>query len=169
MIVLKRRVLQILAFGFMAVIVLQACGSSGSDSRAAASTNQGGLSRGSDEDRRGLNTLPPGMEPLDKGRAVQWKVARILGDNELQIMSAAGWCPDIPHSYPRIIGVKEIDRAHAVILTAYLTGGIQRGCAEVATDAFRVVRLRQPLRGRPLYDGSQSPPKKRWPREKAGT
>lgn len=75
-----------------------------------------------------------------------------------------GYCPDIPNRRPRITGVREVDRPRAVILTAYLIHRPKPGCAEVATEAEKVVVLRQPIRGRALYDGKPSPPKKRWPR-----
>jgi hypothetical protein len=139
-------------------VILGGCGG---DSAASMST---GNDPGKVGDRAGYksNTVPPG-EPL-RGRPVQLRVLGVGGTRRVRIRSGTfGWCPDIPHSYPRITGVREVDRPRAVVLTAYLVGGVRPGCAEVSVDVQKRLWLRQPRDGRPIYDGSQSPPVRRWP------
>jgi hypothetical protein len=104
-----------------------------------------------------------------RGQPVQWKLLSEPKNGVLRIgVGFVRWCPEIPDSEPRIVAVKEKDKKKAILLTAYLVNPSPRGCAEVAYIAERVVRLRTSLNGRPIYDGSQSPPAKRWPSDHLG-
>jgi len=60
--------------------------------------------------------------------------------------------------------VRERLRPDGTVFTAYVVGGYQPGCAAVAVRPEAVIRLKRPLEDGKLYDGSQSPPTKRWPK-----
>lgn len=144
---------------------LSSCGgSSGPTGSASEATEGASAAREHRERATPPNTVQADAAP-PKGRPIQWKIIREPREQTVRMLSVSiGWCPDIFKRRPKISGVREVDLTHAIVLTAYLLNRPRPGCAEVATEAFYVVRLRQNLRGRPLYDGSQSPPKKRWPR-----
>src|SRR3954451_11783763 len=98
---------------------------------------------------------------------VQWVVLGRPGKSNVRIGNIVGWCPDRElASRPHIVGVRQVDRARSVSLTAYLAQKNQNSspCAGVETPVEYVVHIRHGLRGRPLYDGSQTPPLQRWPR-----
>lgn len=150
-----RREISAWLVGCLAVAVLASC----ADSTATKSKATGSAAT------ERANTLGPHSVPAEGGRPVQWRVLNRPGVRKVRIASGLiGYCPDIPNRRPRITGVREIDRPRAVILTAYLIHRPKPGCAAVETEAQKVVVLRRPIRGRPLYDGSRSPPKRRWPR-----
>jgi hypothetical protein len=103
-----------------------------------------------------------------KGKPVQWHILEAPTESTVSIGSSVGYCPG-GDRVPHISGVRQIDRPKAVILIAYFAGRPRHfsgsnGCVEtlIATR----VHIRGGLRDRPLYDGSQSPPKlKHWPRQ----
>lgn len=130
---------------------------------ASSAQNRGTRSRSTREEKP--NTLGPHAK-APMGRAIQWRVDKSVGVQRVPIWGKAGWCPDIKNSFPKITGVREVDRPHAIILTAYITNNVVPGCAAVEALWNKTVILRQPLRNRALYDGIQSPPEKRWPRDR---
>lgn len=97
-------------------------------------------------------------------RPVQWKVYGPPLGRKVRISSEVGYC--IGSEKPRIKAVHVVEKAQRVLLTAMLTVvKVGRGgCAGVSLGVQKVVRLERPLGGRALYDGSLSPPAKRWPR-----
>lgn len=96
---------------------------------------------------------------------IQWVVLGQPSESWVRIGNMVGWCPDLGlESRPRISGVRQVDRAGRVMLTAYLTQRNPAGCAGVETLVETVVHIRHGLKGRPLYDGSRTPPVRRWPR-----
>jgi hypothetical protein len=150
------------ALAYCMAIALGGCGE-GSPAVSTESTP----SRMSDMVPHKPNTVPSGKH-ID-GRPVQFRVMEVDGSQRIRIRSGQfGWCPDIPHSRPRITGVRENDLTGRVRLTVYLVGGPIPGCAEVSVIAEKIVWLRQPRKGRPIYDGSQSPSVQRWPVVLAG-
>jgi hypothetical protein len=107
--------------------------------------------------------------PPDRGHPIKWKILSKPRHGIVRIgVGFVPWCPEIPNSKPRINAVKEVDKPGAVLLTAYFINPTERGCAEVAYIAERAVKLRTQLRGRPIYDASQSPPVRRWPADRLG-
>lgn len=98
-------------------------------------------------------------------RVVQWVVLGEPSENRVKIGNSFVWCPDLgSKAAPRITSVRQVDRVHSVVLTAYLTSGPTVHCAGVEASVERQVRIRGGLDGRALLDGSQSPPVARWPR-----
>lgn len=159
-----RYIVSILA-GLLCVAGLTCCASSSTQAMSAgmSSAQKRGVQRIHKRLQVKANTLGPHETPR-KGRQVQWGIDRNPGAQEVRIRGKVGWCPEIKHSFPKVTGVSEVDRPHAIILTAYVRKKMTPGCLGVLALWSKSVKLRQPLRGRPLYDGKPSPPKKRWPR-----
>jgi hypothetical protein len=84
--------------------------------------------------------------------------------NRVTIGRSVEWCPinGEARGLPRFSGVKQVDTDKAVTLTAYLVARP----ANCLVERFvrRTVRIRGGLGGRSLFDGSRSPPVRRWPR-----
>lgn len=104
---------------------------------------------------------------------VRWKVLKVLGKRKIRIGRYIGWCPG-PDSEnlnptPKIQRVRQVERRRRVIITAFLVHRAQKNCAGVETLVSYVVTLRHKLGRRSLYDGSVSPPAKRWPRQQANS
>lgn len=115
------------------------------------------------------DTAQPPHVKKDNMRPVQWVVWRRLGENSFRIGNHFAWCPNAWGSNaPRIVGVRQIDRPKRVMLIVYLVSGKTSGCLGVAAQLERVVHIRGGLHGRELFDGSQSPAVRRWPRWSAG-
>lgn len=111
----------------------------------------------------------PSRPGRNEARPVQWIVWGPIGENGFRIGNHLPWCPNAHGTNgPRIVGVHQIDRPKRVTLIAYLVSGKTEGCLGVEAQVEHVVHIRGGLRGRPLFDGSQSPPVRRWPRPSAG-
>lgn len=104
--------------------------------------------------------------PTSRSKVVQWYVVRPPRGRYVRIGTTAPWCPGNSDPRPEIGSVRERDTQQAVILTARLIHRARRTCAGVELLVEYVVLLRQPLGTRPLYDGSQHPPVRRWPRRR---
>jgi hypothetical protein len=114
------------------------------------------------------NSRPASSEGVRNKRTVQWVVLGHPRKGRVRIGNNFGWCPDTSRAAaPRIIGVKQTNRQDRVTLTAYLASGDTSHCVGVEAFVERVVHIRGGLRGRALFDGSQSPPVRRWPRRAA--
>ncbi len=101
-------------------------------------------------------------------RPVQWRVFEEPTETTVEIRNSVGFCSG-SHRVPRISGVRQEDHANSVVLTAYLAGRPPHSksgmpCAGGETIISSDIHIRGGLNGRPLYDGSQTPPVKRWPR-----
>lgn len=133
--------------------------------------NRSGESQGRQaQDEKGLAPVHGSRSQTggQKGVPVQWRVLEKPTGTRVTIGNDVGYCTG-SHRVPRISGVRQIDSSQAVTLTAYFAGRPPRGCkAGVETRISYVVHIRGGLNGRPLYDGSQSPPVKRWPKMKHG-
>jgi hypothetical protein len=114
--------------------------------------------------KSGQHASPRGQ----KGKPVQWHILEAPTESTVSIGSYVGYCRGAGR-VPRISGVRQIDRPKAVILIAYFAGRPPHisgfnNC--LGTLIGTTVHIRGGLRDRPLYDGSQSPPKlKHWPRQ----
>lgn len=100
------------------------------------------------------------------GHPTHWFVLGRPTGNRVRIGRNVGWCPEKGKATrPRITGVKQADHRRAVVLTAFMARRRMGNCAAVEILVERVIHIRGGLRGRSLYDGSQSPPVRRWPRK----
>lgn len=107
------------------------------------------------------NRHRPGNLPV---HPIRWVVRKQLGRSAVRIGSTVAWCPDEKLRFrPHITGVKQVYRPRAVVLTAYLAQKHQPQCL-LATPVEYVVHIRHGIDGRILYDGSSSPPVRRWPK-----
>lgn len=122
------------------------------------------LAKGSQWKQRSVQHVPGRGQT---GMPVQWHILEPPTESTVSIGSDVAYCPGSGR-VPRISGVKQINRPGAVILTAYFAGRPPHFSGTEACLGAQIgtrVHIRGGLRGRPLYDGSQSPPKrKRWPR-----
>ena len=103
------------------------------------------------------------------GRPLQWELAGPPKGSEVTIQQFVGLCvnpPVDPVDVPQVKEVRQVGKPKAVILTLIIVRPKRpMGCL-IATLVGATVHIRGGLRGRPIYDGSQSPPEKRWPRSK---
>jgi hypothetical protein len=91
-------------------------------------------------------------------------LGRPRGDR-VRIGTNVEWCPEGGSATrPRITGVQQVDRRRSVVLTAFLARRSVGHCGAVEILVEHLVHIRGGLRGRSLFDGSQSPPARRWPR-----
>lgn len=125
----------------------------GSGSQEGHSGNRGGGSLGAKQGAK----VPVHL--------MKWRVLERPGEGRVRIGNMVGWCPDLKlDTGPRIRGVKQIDRSRAVILKVYVAQTGTQHCGPVEAPVEVVVHIRHGLKGRALYDGSASPPIRRWPR-----
>lgn len=96
-------------------------------------------------------------------RPVSWHLARAPEGRVIHIFNSTGWCSGAPRPY--IARVKTRETRTRVVLTLILANPPRKKgvCAGVGFGVVRAVRLRSPLGRRVLFDGSQSPPMRRWP------
>jgi len=98
-------------------------------------------------------------------RPTPWFVLGRPMGSRVRIGRNVAWCPESGKgTRPRITGVQQADHRHSVVLTAFMVRHPMGNCAAVEILVERVVHIRGGLRGRPLYDGSQSPSVRRWPK-----
>lgn len=102
----------------------------------------------------------------ERARPTPWVVLGRPRGNRVRIGRNVGWCPERGRATrPRITGVQQVNQRRSVVLTALMVQHRMGHCAAVESLVERLVHIRGGLRGRPLYDGSQSPPVRRWPRK----
>lgn len=102
---------------------------------------------------------------VKEARPMTWHVLGRANGSRVRIGRNVEWCPESGSATrPRITGVKQVDRRHSVVLTAFIARRPVRNCGAVEILVERLVHIRGGLHGRPLYDGSKSPPVRRWPR-----
>ena len=104
------------------------------------------------------------------GRPMQWMLARAPGERTIWIEQSAGFCSSPlswdPANLPQVKGIRQETTRKRVVLTFFVIRAPfpQSGsCAGLETMLHASVHVRGGLRGRPIYDGSQVPPVKRWP------
>jgi hypothetical protein len=103
-----------------------------------------------------------------RGRPLQWKVAGRPSGSRVTITQDVGICASPlsrnPADLPHIKGVQRTETARAVILTLLVVWPDDPNpCPRLGMPLYSAVRIPGGIKGRPLYDGSQSPPVKRWP------
>lgn len=101
-----------------------------------------------------------------KTRPIEWHLINSPEGATVRIGNPIDWCYGAPK--PRISEVRIREGNRAVILTALLANfqkpDKQGACAGVEMGVVKTVELSEDLGDRALYDGSASPPAKRWPR-----
>lgn len=141
----------------LAVLTSLACG--GSASSAAPSV--AGYATGAERHNKS-----PGKARASRTGSVGWRLVSPPSGRKLRIYSDVGWCVSTPK--PRFSRIDVASREEAVILTAFAVAHEpstrQSVCAGVEYAVVKTVVLPSKLGDRPLYDGSVSPPKRRWPR-----
>jgi hypothetical protein len=109
---------------------------------------------------------PRGSAWDKKPRPSRWRLVSPPSGRKLRIYSDVGWCVGTPK--PRFGRIDVASRKNAVLLTAfvvaYMSSDRKSVCAGVEYAVVKTVVLPGKLGDRPLYDGSTSPPKKRWPK-----
>jgi hypothetical protein len=98
-----------------------------------------------------------------------WKMAPGPRARTIVIRAEPGWAPRLgkdgsPIHKPRIGPVAISERRHRIVVSSHLINPPPHGaCACVVMPISRVISLRRQLRGRAIYDGTVSPPPRRWP------
>lgn len=107
----------------------------------------------------------PGMLQSKQESRLRWRVLGFPGPRIIRIGNYVSWCPDGNTRTPRpkIRRIRRIERRRSVIVTAFLVNRAQEDCAGVEVLVEYLVKLRHKLGQRSLYDGSTSPPTRRWP------
>lgn len=94
-----------------------------------------------------------------------WKLAYPPGGSMVRIGVSVRYCVGEPK--PRITEVRVRERKGAVVLTVFVSNVREpekgRACAGLRLGFGKTVELSKGLGTRALYDGSTSPPRKRWP------
>lgn len=140
----------------LAVLTSLACGGSASSAARSAAGHATGVER---------YNKSPGKARVSRTRSVRWGLVSPPSGRKLRIYSDVGWCVSTPK--PRFSQIDVASREEVVILTAFVVAHEpstrQSVCAGVEYAVVKTVVLPSKLGDRPLYDGSVSPPKKRWP------
>jgi len=135
--------------------------------RSEALTDELNTVGGTDTDRDNqlTKTLPRSRSKArDRRPPIQWHVVEPPTGNHVVIGRDAPWCPAIPRWKPRIQPVRKSAEGKRIVVTAFLTHRVPVGCGAVEKLVYKTVFFDHPIGQRELYDGSQSPPAKRWPR-----
>lgn len=104
------------------------------------------------------------------GQPFRFLSAHPIGGNKVRVLSGIGACyagaSSMPGSVPEIKRVKQLQTRKAVTLTVFVVSPERkdRACLGFISALRYTVHIRGGLKGRPIYDGSQSPPVKRWPK-----
>lgn len=155
------QLLWVAAIWALVLLALSAQDSSGSSERSMSS-------RGAQNGGSASEQAASGHR--ERETPMRWRVLSPPWSRKVRIGRTVAWCPgpdkDHLNPPPAIQRVRKVERGRRVILTAFLIHRATRGCLAVATQVERVVTLRHRLDGWSLYDGSVSPPVKRWPKRK---
>lgn len=94
---------------------------------------------------------------------VAWRVLNARGKTVV-LGKEVGYCHRAPK--PRVARVKGDEGPKEVVLTMVLENPPrkQTTCMGLELSFSEIVRLEANIDGRPIYDGSTSPPSRRWPR-----
>jgi hypothetical protein len=101
-------------------------------------------------------------------RTMHWDLASLKSANVVNLSVPVQYCEYTPKLY--IHRVKMVERRHSTIITTLVRfppKGIQDSegaCLGVELDLQKAISLKQSSARQSLYDGSTSPPQKRWPR-----
>lgn len=106
------------------------------------------------------------LEPPPKVVPARWHLMRPPAGRTIKIASTIAYCGGKPK--PRIAHIRVHESRQAVTLTVFRskpsTQSSNGGCVGLELGLTKTVTLSSRLRGRAIYDGSVSPPLKRWPR-----
>jgi hypothetical protein len=135
-------------------ILVGACGSSsGGGSGATSTAKKGRLEEPTEDAPRG--------KPHSK--LVQWALGATPRGRQVKIEVTVGYCGS--GKKPVISNAHVEEKAKEVLIGAIVTEFGRPGpCAGVEIGLSKTVTLPRPLGRRALYDASENPPAKRWPR-----
>ncbi len=109
-----------------------------------------------------------------KIRSVGWRGKPHPGERDLDLLISFSWCA--ARSEPGVQRVEIVERSNATILTAFASFPPRRSlkahdeprhdisCPQVLSIVATKVALKRSATAQALYDGSTSPPSKRWPK-----
>jgi hypothetical protein len=102
-----------------------------------------------------------------KVRPVSWAIGSVMGPRTITIAVEVGYCAGFPK--PRLANVKvgyTGQKAYIRAEVAFPRNGPAKGeiCGGVGYAVSEQVHLEQPLESLQIYDTSQQPPVRRWPR-----
>jgi hypothetical protein len=98
-------------------------------------------------------------------RAVAWQVNTQVGKRTARLAAAVPYC-GYNRPKPRVQRVRKVEHPRSAVITMFVffprVG--KGGCTDVELGVMKTVRLGRPISKISLYDGSVTPPRKRWPR-----
>src|SRR3954452_3628150 len=98
-------------------------------------------------------------------RAVAWQVNAQVGKRTVRLAAAVPYCGYNPPK-PRVQRVHKVEHPGSAVITMFVffprVG--EGGCTDVELGVMKTIRLGRPVSKMSLYDGSVTPPRKRWPR-----
>lgn len=105
--------------------------------------------------------------PAHRAIPTEWHLEPLRSQGSvLRLMSTVGWCVRAPK--PAVAAVRVREGRDAVVVTVFRTDprnqSKYRVCAGLELGLTKTLRLSADLGDRVLYDGSISPPTRRWPR-----
>jgi hypothetical protein len=105
------------------------------------------------------------VEP-ESVRPISWSLGSIEGPRRLTIGISTGYCVGKPK--PRVDRIEREWHRRSLVLTVFIRypevhWGKHEGCGGVGLGMSMAVGLGRPLSHRAIYDGSSSPPKRRYP------
>jgi hypothetical protein len=101
-------------------------------------------------------------------RDVKWSVEKQLGPKAIKLLAFVPYC-EFTRARPRIEHIAKRKRPKGMVITVFVrfpprnTQPKGAGCLGVGLGLQEVVKFRQPIGKRSLYDGSSIPPSQRWP------
>lgn len=99
-------------------------------------------------------------------RAVRWGVEK-AGKRAVRLLTSVPSCV-YTEPQPRIHRIEMSYRGHSTVITVFVRFPPRKDQPEICAGAEiflrKWVKLKQPVSGQRLYDGSTSPPTEQWPR-----
>lgn len=97
-------------------------------------------------------------------RPEKWRVGSV-GPHKLTLGVLTGYCVGQPK--PRIDHVARAWRRRSVVITVFLRyseahSGKNESCADLGIEISKQIKFKRSIADRALYDGSTSPPQRRW-------
>lgn len=96
-------------------------------------------------------------------RPVRWKVFSIPSNDHVEIMSRAGYCPDI-ETRPRYGRIQVVGREDGTYITAFMVPSRRKAstkikfCSGIEAILTRTIAIDRDAYGPKLYDASTNPP-----------
>lgn len=161
--------LRMLVIGIAVAGLVAGCGASAGDMKSEGAKK-------TRVTKRTVTIAPAGNN--GRIRPVPWRATPRPGAKAVNLLTAYNWCDG--SSQPRVQRVEIVERKQGAVLTVlvFFPFGVRSGahnhenerhydasCTEVRLIAATKVALRRSAFDQMLYDGSTSPPTKRWPKD----